>query len=183
MINKLSPVRLSQDLILSNLFYLTAYSISLMHGLMLSIWRHFPLAPFEADMFLVDTVFKLLMHWNWDNDCDDDRQWRLSQLDRMNWSRVATVNEQTCVRIERVKNIFEREWCELMLFTKLKRWCMLRMSWLGLHNFREKKSKKPCNEKQILTKIERHKILFCQLHHVHCDLRDHFDLHLSPWEH
>lgn len=70
-----------------DLYHLTAYSIVLMHGLMFSIWRHFPNAPFDADMFLDGT--SVLLHCIWDTDCDDRHKWRLSQLVRTNWSRVA----------------------------------------------------------------------------------------------
>lgn len=94
--------------------YLTAYSIVLMHGLMFSIWRHFPLTPFDADMFLVDTdPFTLLMHWIWDTDCDDDRhKLRLSQLDRKT-CRVATVKEsKKSGRLMR-----ERDWYDDGMFT------------------------------------------------------------------
>lgn len=97
--------------------YLTAYSIVLMHGLMFSIWRHLPLAPFNADMFLVDTdPFTLLMHWIWDNDCDDDRhKLRLSQLDDRKTCRVATVFVKESKESEELMR--ERDWYDSDMFT------------------------------------------------------------------
>lgn len=80
---KLSPVQSWDQTDLFN--HLTAYSIVLMQGLMLSIWRHFPLAPFD-DIFLDELM--LVMHWMGDTD-EDRHKWRLSQLVRMIWSRVA----------------------------------------------------------------------------------------------
>lgn len=65
--------------------YLTAYSMVLMQGLIFSIWRHFPLAPID-DIFLGELM--LLMHWTGDT-VEDRHKWRLSQLVRMIWSRVA----------------------------------------------------------------------------------------------
>lgn len=88
--------------------YLTAYSIVFMHGLMLSILRHFAVA---ADMFL-DTNDKLL-HWTWSTDSDDDRhKWRLSKLDRINWRRVAIYEKiWECLWVERAREIiWESGW-------------------------------------------------------------------------
>lgn len=56
LIKKLSPIQ-SWD---QTDPYLTAYSMVLMHGLIFSIWRHFPLAP-NDDIFLGELM--LLMHW------------------------------------------------------------------------------------------------------------------------
>lgn len=81
LIKKLSPIQ-SWD---QTDPYLTAYSMVLMHGLIFSIWRHFPLAP-NDDIFLGELI--LLMHWIGDT-VEDRHKWRLSQLVRMIWSRVA----------------------------------------------------------------------------------------------
>lgn len=113
---------------------------------MLSILRHFELA---ADMFLELTE---LLHWLGSTDSDDDRhKLRLSQLDRINWRRVAICEKfDSICEFEREKTTGERRWFvynhkylqrDVRMYTN--------QPLLGLHNVVEGRRKFHVSEREI----------------------------------